>query len=147
MTISLHNLRPAKGASAKRKRIGRGNASGTGTYSGKGLKGQNSRSGVSNLKRLGMRQVLLRTPKSRGFKSLAPKDQPINLRTISAEYKEKETVSPATLKKKGLIDDEKIGVKILGLGQLSVKNLKFSGLKYSVSAKAAIEAAGGEINR
>ncbi|MCG2701107.1 50S ribosomal protein L15, partial [Candidatus Parcubacteria bacterium] len=45
MSLSLHTIKPAKGATKKRKRIGRGNASGTGTYSGRGLKGQKSRSG------------------------------------------------------------------------------------------------------
>jgi large subunit ribosomal protein L15 len=67
MPLSIHTIKPAKGATKKRKRIGRGNAAGKGTYAGKGLKGQNSRSGVSNLKRLGMKQVLLRTPKKRGL--------------------------------------------------------------------------------
>jgi large subunit ribosomal protein L15 len=145
MTISLHTIKPGQGSTRPRKRIGRGNASGTGTYSGKGLKGQNSRSGVSNLKRLGMKQVLLRTPKSRGFKSLKPKNMVVNLRAISAEFKDNELVTRATLLKKGMISEEKAGVKILGLGKLTVKGLKFSGLKYSDSAIEEIKKAGGEI--
>ena len=66
MALSLHTIKKPKANSKKRKRIGRGNASGHGTYAGKGQKGQNARSGVSGLKRKGMKQVLLRTPKKRG---------------------------------------------------------------------------------
>ncbi len=145
MSISLHTIKPSKGSTAKRKRVGRGNASGTGTYSGRGLKGQKSRKGVSNLKRLGMRQVLLRTPKSRGFKSLNDKDQVLNLSDLSKAFKEKEAVTPATLMEKGLIADPKGGIKILGQGKLSVQGLRFRKLKFSASALEAIKAAGGEI--
>jgi len=69
MALQAQQLKPATGSTKKRKRVGRGNSSGHGTYSTRGLKGQKSRSGVSGLKRLGMRQVLLRTPKYKGFKS------------------------------------------------------------------------------
>ncbi len=145
MTISTHTIKPKKGSQSKRKRIGRGNAAGQGTYSGKGLKGQNSRSGVSNLKRLGMRQVLLRTPKSRGFQSLKPKNQVINLKLISATFKDGDTISPLSLLNKGLIEEEKGAIKILGQGNLTLKNLKFKHLKFSESVEEEIKKNGGEI--
>jgi len=67
--ITLDNLKPNKGAKKNRKRVGRGNASGSGNYSGKGMKGQKSRSGVTNLKRIGLKATLFSIPKKRGFKS------------------------------------------------------------------------------
>ena len=135
MSLSLHTLKPAKGSTKKRKRVGRGNASGHGTYSTRGQKGQRSRSGVSNLKRLGMKMTLMRTPKKKGFKSLKPKDQVVNIVDINANYKDGEMVSPKTLFKKGLIDDVKIGVKILGKGDLKVQKLKFDNVNMSESVK------------
>ena len=139
MTLSLSNIKPNKGSQKNRKRIGRGNSAGQGTYAGRGLKGQNARAGVSNLKRLGMKQVLLRTPKKRGFKSDKPKAQAVNLAILNKFFKDKETVSPKTLFKKGIIEDVKKPVKILGQGELKVKGLKFAEVKMSASAKEQIE--------
>ncbi|MDO8261315.1 MAG: 50S ribosomal protein L15 [Candidatus Magasanikbacteria bacterium] len=144
MSLSLHTIKKASGTTKKRKRIGRGNASGTGTYSGKGLKGQKSRSGVSNLKRLGMRQTLLRTPKKRGFRSLQPKDQVINVIDINKFFKEGEEVNPKILLKKGLIDNTDLRVKLLGKGELTVKGLQFSEIRASENVKAQIEKLGGK---
>jgi len=108
MSLSLHTIKPAKGSTKKRKRVGRGNASGHGTYSTRGIKGQKARSGVSNLKRLGMKMTLMRTPKKRGFKSLKPKDQVLNLTDINKNFKDGDTINPKILLKKGLIDTIKI---------------------------------------
>jgi large subunit ribosomal protein L15 len=145
MSLSLSNLKPSRGSVKKRKRIGRGNASGTGTYSGKGLKGQKSRSGVSNLKRLGMKSVRQQTPKLRGFKSLKPNNQPINIVLINNNFKEGELVNSETLFKKGLIDNLKKPVKILGKGELKVKNLTVEQIKISESAKQQLLKLGGKI--
>jgi len=145
MTISLHTIKAKPGSTTKRKRIGRGNAAGQGTYSGKGLKGQRSRAGVSNLKRLGMKQVLLRTPKVKGFKSHRPKNQVINLCVLSTEFKDGSVISPITLLAKGLIENPKGGIKILAQGKLTLKKLKFKNLKLSDKAREDIKKAGGEI--
>ena len=145
MVLLLHQIKPAKGSAKKRKRVGRGNSSGHGTYSGRGLKGQKARSGVSGLKRLGMKQVLLRTPKKKGFKSLKPKDQIVNLSMINKYFKEGEVINPKNLLKKGLIDNIKIGVKILATGELKIKKLRFSGVKMSESAKKQIEKKEGRV--
>jgi large subunit ribosomal protein L15 len=144
MSLSLHTVKPNKKAIKKRKRVGRGNASGHGTYSSRGLKGQKSRSGVSGLKRLGMKQVLLRTPKKRGFKSLKPKDQVVNLALINKHYKDNDTVDLKSLFKKKLIDTMKTGVKILGNGELKLKGLRFVNVKMSESVKKQIK---GESNK
>ncbi len=145
MTLSLHTIKPKKGTIKKRKRIGRGNASGTGTYSGKGLKGQKSRSGVSNLKRLGMKQMLLQIPKKRGFKSHKPKNIPVNLYEINKNFKDGEKVDPNILMNRGLIDTTKVTVKILGNGELQISKLEFRDVKVSDSAKKQIEKKSGKI--
>ena len=145
MVLLLHQIKPKKGATKKRKRVGRGNSSGHGTYSGRGIKGQKSRSGVSGLKRLGMKQVLLRTPKKKGFKSKKPKNQTVNLSELNKYFKDGEIVNPKSLLKKGLIENVRIGVKILAKGELKIKKLRFSGVKISESARNQIEKNKGEI--
>ena len=139
MPLSIHTIKAPKGKTKKRKRIGRGNAAGQGTYAGKGLKGQKARSGVSNLKRLGMKQVLLRTPKKRGFNSDKPKNQIVNLSALNKYFKPGETVSPKTLKDKGLIDNLETNAKILGQGKLEVKDLKFEDVLMSASVKEQLK--------
>lgn len=138
MTLSLDNIKKNKGAATKRKRVGRGNASGHGTYSTRGQKGQKSRSGVSGLKRLGMKSRLLQIPKIRGFKSKKPKNQIVNLDVISDHFKDRDVVSPQTLFNKGLIGARELPVKILGQGELKVKDIKFSGVKISKTVQGQI---------
>lgn len=136
--LSLNTIRTAKGASQKRKRVGRGNASGHGTYSTRGLKGQKSRSGVSNLKRLGMRKQLLKTPKLRGFRSLQEKNQVVSIKAINRLFKDNEIVNPASLLEKNLITNAATPVKILGKEKLTVK-VSFDKVKMSDSVKAQIK--------
>lgn len=137
--LSLNNIQRAVGATKNRKRVGRGNASGHGTYSTKGQKGQKARSGVSNLKRLGMRQQLLQTPKLRGFKSLQAKNQIVSISSLNSNFKEGETVNPETLFKKDLIKSAARPVKILGKEKLSLK-LKFEKVKMSASLEEQLKA-------
>ncbi len=144
--LGLNNLKPSKGSTKKRKRVGRGNSSGHGTYSGRGLKGQNARSGVSGLKRLGMKSSLLQIPKKRGFKSHKPKNQPVNLGDLNNNFKDGEEITPKALLNKGLIKDAKLPIKILGNGKLKLKKNIFKNInKVSKSAKEQIEKQGGEI--
>jgi large subunit ribosomal protein L15 len=139
MSLSLHTIKPAKGSTKKRKRVGRGNASGHGTYSTRGLKGQKSRSGVSNLKRLGFKATLRRIPKKRGFKSLKAKFQVVNLKDINKSFKAGDTISPETLFAKGLVVNKDARTKILGMGELNLKDLKFENVKMSESVKKAVK--------
>lgn len=136
--LSFNTIKQSKGASQKRKRVGRGNSSGHGTYSTRGLKGQGQRSGVSNLKRLGMRQQLLQTPKVRGFKSLKPKNQIVSLKAINNNFKDGEIVSPETLLAKNLISTINEPVKILGKEKLTVK-VKFESIKMSAGVKEQVK--------
>lgn len=135
MALSLNTIQ--KEGNKKKKRLGRGNSSGDGNYSGKGIKGQKSRSGVSGLKRLGMKKQLIKIPKLRGFKSHKPKNQAVNISDINERFKDNEEVTPKTLVEKGLITKASNPVKILGKTPLNVK-VKFSGVKMSESVNDQI---------
>ena len=135
MALSLSTIKPTKGTTKKRVRVGRGNSSGSGNYSGKGMKGQKSRSGVSGLKRLGMKKQLLQTPKVRGFKSKKPKNQAVDIKNINKYFKDGETVNAVSLVKYNLIKSDKLPVKILGKGKLKIKDLKFEGVIFSGSVR------------
>jgi len=127
-----------------KKRVGRGLGSGTGAKSGRGQKGQKSRSGVSGLKRLGMRRMMLATPKKRGFNSQKPKKAVVNLADLENEFDAKAEVTPAMLKEKGLVSKTKAGVKVLGNGSIS-KPLTIKGCAVSKAAAEKVMAAGGTI--
>ena len=145
MTLGLHNITSGK-LGKQKDRLGRGDSSVSGNYSGRGQKGQKSRSGASGLSRIGMKKRLIaQTPKWRGFKSNTPKEQPVNLKQINQFFKEGEEVTPVTLAERGLINKKKGEVKILGDGKLSVKKLSFSGVKASKSAREQIEKMEGKI--
>lgn len=135
--LSLNTIKKAKGSSQKKKRVGRGNASGHGTYSTRGLKGQKSRSGVSNLKRLGMKKQLLSIPKVRGFKSQKPKNQVVSVKSLNSSFKDNEIVSPLTLFEKKLVPSADLPVKILGKEKLTVK-VKFEHIKMSEGLKSQL---------
>jgi len=137
MSLSLHTIKKSKGTLKKRKRLGRGNSSGDGNYSGKGMKGQKSRSGVSGLKRLGMKKILKQTPKLRGFKSIKSKDQVVNLSDLNDKFNDNDTIDIHSLFKKRLISKKNLGVKLLGNGELKLKNLKIKKeeIKMSISVK------------
>ncbi|NCD00950.1 50S ribosomal protein L15 [bacterium] len=139
MSLGLNNLQKTKRVEKNRKRIGRGNASGHGTYSGKGIKGQRSRAGVSNLKRLGMKARLLQIPKTRGFKSIHDKNQVVSVEFLNKNYKDGETVSPETLVEKKAIKNTDKPVKILGKEKLTVKDLKFEGVKMSEGLQSQLK--------
>jgi len=147
MSLSLHTIKPARGSARNKKRIGRGNASGHGSYSTRGQKGQRSRSGGRNkLKRLGFKQILAATPKNRGFKSAKPKDQVVNLKDLNSNFAAGAKINSASLLKAGLVQTVQGKIKILGQGKLTLKNLEFEGVKLSDSAKLQIEKMSGKIS-
>jgi large subunit ribosomal protein L15 len=136
--LSLNNIKAKKGQK-KFKRIGRGNSSGHGTYSCKGGKGQTARSGVTGLKRLGMRPHILQTPKTGGFRSLAPKNQVIKVVEINKFFKDGEIVSAVTLFTKKMIGNAQKPVKILGKEKLEVKVIFDEKIKLSSSVQAQVK--------
>ncbi len=146
MTLNISTIKPKKGSTKTRRRVGRGNASGIGTYSGKGQKGQRSRSGVSGLKRMGMKQMLLRTPKRRGFNSPHPKNVAISFNMINKYYEDGETVNLSTLKQKDVIGKNKTRTKLLLKGSLTVKKLIFENIQMSKTAEAHVKKAGCKID-
>ena len=143
--LNLSNLKISRKSKTKRIELGRGNASGRGNFSTRGVKGQRSRTGGGNkLYRLGMRHIIMQTPKLRGFASIHPKPAVLNLNDLEKAFQLGEKVTPGTLKNKGLIDSSKMPVKILAEGQIS-KSLIFAGCQFSKSAEEKIKKAGGKI--
>ncbi len=143
--MDLSNLRPAYGSTSTRKRIGRGHGSGTGKTSGRGHKGQNSRSGggVKPGFEGGQMPLQRRLPK-RGFTPLKRTEYVlINLRDLDL-FEAGSVVDVEAFGKAGLVSKLKDGIKILGDGELS-KALNVKAHKFSKSAQASIEAAGGTV--
>ena len=144
MGIELSNLKPPKGSRKSKKRVGRGPGSGMGTYSTRGLKGQNARSGrgVREGFEGGQTPLIKRTPK-KGFNSR----KNINLSIINVEnlnrFKSGEKVTVEKLKQVALAG-KRDKVKILGKGTID-KKLTVHAHGFSASAKEKIEKAGGEI--
>jgi len=150
--IGLHNLKPAPGSRRPRKRVGRGEGSGTGKTSGRGQKGAGSRSGSKS--RAGfeggqnpihMRMRKLRGPhmkKSMPFEPFRTHTQPVNLLDLEARFEAGAAVTLEALHAKGLGTRKDVPVKVLAKGSIS-KALTVHAHGFSKSAREAIEAAGG----
>ena len=153
--LSLSNLQPAQKREA-RKRVGRGLGSGKGRYSGRGIKGQKSRSGSHNMRpgfEGGQMPIYMRLGKKRGpySKDAMPvgphrtSTVPVNLRDLDRVFESGDDVTLETLQEKGLIKNTKTDVKILGTGDLKKKKLSVTAHAFSASAREKIEAAGGKV--
>ena len=143
MPIKLHTIK-SKTPKKKGKTVGRGNASGHGSYSTRGIKGQKARSGVSGLKLKGMRHIILSTPKLRGFQSFAGKAAMITTGQLNVYFKDGDVVEFISIFQKDLIKRTDKNIKIVLSGELN-KKLVIRGCKVSAGAKAAIEKAGGKV--
>jgi large subunit ribosomal protein L15 len=152
--LNLHSLKPAQ-ARKDRKRVGRGLGSGKGRYSGRGIKGQKSRSGSHKMRvgfEGGQMPIDMRLGKLRGNTSadampIGPfrtYSQPVNLRDLEERFQAGDEVTPETLKAKRLIRKVSVDVKVLGVGELS-KALSVSAHGFSKTAKEKIEQAGGSV--
>jgi large subunit ribosomal protein L15 len=151
--LNLSNLQPAQ-PRQDRKRVGRGPGSGKGRYSGRGIKGQKSRSGSHKMRagfEGGQMPIYMRIGKSRGATSkdampIGPfrtYTHPINLRDLD-RFDAGDTVTPESLVEKGLLKNTKTDVKLLGTGEVS-KKLTIKVHAISASAREKIEQAGGSI--
>lgn len=141
----LHELKPVDGARKARKRLGRGSGSGTGKTSGKGQKGQNSRSGggVRPGFEGGQLPFFQRIPK-RGFKNINRKEYAVvNLDDLN-KFEAGEVVTPEALLARNVLKKTLDGVKILANGALE-KSLTVKAHKFSKAAEQAITQAGGTI--
>lgn len=145
MALNLSNLKPASGSKQRKVRIGRGNASAHGTYSGRGAKGQRARSGGrSGLKARGMKARLQKIPKLRGFHSQYAKPEIVSLATLEKSFASGAEITLAVLKKKEIVKNITKQVKLIGNNKLT-KKFSVKGCAVSAGAKTQIEAAGGSV--
>jgi large subunit ribosomal protein L15 len=150
--IGLHNLKPAPGSRRARKRVGRGEGSGTGKTAGRGQKGWGSRSGAKRRARfeggqnpIHMRMRKLRGPhmkKSMPFEPFRTHTQAVNLVDLELRFDSGASVTLEAMKAKGLATRKDVPVKVLAKGELS-KPLTVHAHAFSKAARGAIEAAGG----
>jgi large subunit ribosomal protein L15 len=152
-TMNLSNLQPAQ-ERKDRKRVGRGPGSGKGKFSGRGIKGQKSRAGSHKMRpgfEGGQMPIYMRIGKLRGSTSadampIGPfrtSTVPVNVRDLS-RFDAGDEVTPETLVEKRLIKNTKTDVKLLGVGEISVK-LTVRVHAISATAREKIEAAGGTV--
>jgi len=141
----LNDLSPSRGSVKRRKRVGRGYGSGRGGHeSGKGTKGQGSRSGVKHTPGFegGQTPIWMRFPK-RGFKNPSRVEYAVvNVEELDRRFEDGEEVSLEELMRRGVVRDPKDGLKVLGRGALT-KSLTVRATQFSVTAREKISAAGG----
>ncbi len=150
--IGLHNLSPAPGSRRARKRIGRGEGSGTGKTSGRGQKGAGSRTGSRRRPAfeggqmpIHMRMRKLRGPhmkKSMPFEPFRTHTQAVNIGALENRFEAGAEVTLEAMRAVGLASRKEVPVKVLAKGELS-KALTVHAHAFSASARALIEAAGG----
>ncbi len=140
-------LSPATGSKKDRKRVGRGNGSGHGTYSGRGCKGQKSRAGNNKVRpgfEGGQLPLIKRLPRKRGFTNIFKTEyEVVNLSSLSV-FEAGSEVTADKLVEAGIIKNTKKPLKILSRGDLN-QALNVKADKFSAAAKAKIEAAGGTV--
>jgi large subunit ribosomal protein L15 len=151
--LNLSNLKPAQ-PRKNRKRVGRGLGSGKGRYSGRGLKGQKSRSGSHKMRagfEGGQNPLYMRLGKLRGGSADAlpvgphrTSTAPVNVAKLEERFDAGGEVTPESLVEKGVLKNTRTDVKILGNGELT-KKLSVTAHAVSASAREKIEAAGGTI--
>lgn len=144
--MQAHTIRSAH-ARPNRKRVGRGDGSGKGTYSGRGMKGQKSRSGggVRPGFEGGQNPQIKGLPMLRGFKNpFRVEYQVVNVGRLASLPDEVGGVTPSVLKANGMVRHADKPVKLLGGGEIE-RVFTVSGVKVTASARARIEAAGGSV--
>ena len=145
--MKLHELQPAAGSKKARTRVGRGLGSGLGKTSGRGQKGQNSRSGggVRSGFEGGQMPLYRRLPK-RGFNNsvFAKQYAEVNVEQLN-RFEDGATVDPVALIEAGILENVRDGIRILGNGSLETKNLTVIANGFTKSAEEKITAAGGKV--
>jgi large subunit ribosomal protein L15 len=143
--MKLHELKPAPGATKRRKSVGRGRGSGHGTTAGRGGKGQTARTGSSIPAWFegGQMPLIRRLPK-RGFTNVFKREYAIINIAVLERFEPDQEITPELLVQSGLIRARHDGVKVLGNGDLT-KPFIVRTHRFSRSAAAKIEAAGGKV--
>ena len=142
--MQQHEIAPVKGSHHPNKRVGRGNASGHGTYSGRGCKGNKARAGFGVRPGFegGQLPIIKRLPEKRGFTNIFKTQfNLVNLKSLSV-FEAGSVVDADALIVARLIKNDKLPVKILGIGEID-RPLTVKADKFSATAKSAIVAAGG----
>ena len=139
-------LSPALGSKKRRKRVGRGDGSGHGTYSGRGCKGQKSRSGYKMIRGFegGQLPLIRRLPRKRGFTNIFRTDYSIVSVGKLSMFEAGSEVTPERLVIAGVVKSLRYPIKILAEGDIN-HPLVVKANRFSAAAKAKIEAAGGEV--
>jgi len=143
--VRQDELAPAPGSKKGRKRVGRGDGSGHGTYSGRGIKGQKSRAGCKMRPGFegGQLPLIKRLPQKRGFANIFRKEYNIiNINKLNM-FEAGSEVTPEKLVASGVVKSLRKPIKILGEGDID-HPLSVKANKFSATAKAKIEAAGGK---
>lgn len=141
-----HELTPAPGSTKSRKRVGRGDASGHGSYSGRGLKGQKARAGgrVRPGFEGGQNPLIKKLPQKRGFVNpFRVEYDVVNVAELN-HFEAGTVVTPELLVSAGVLKSVTKPVKILGDGQVD-RALTVRANRFSIEAKAKIETAGGKV--
>jgi large subunit ribosomal protein L15 len=144
--MKQHELRPPKGAKKNRKRVGRGDGSGRGTYSGRGIKGQNSRSGggVRPGFEGGQLPITKALPSLRGFTNTFRREYSVVNIDRLARFPANTEVTLGQMMDAGLVKNLKRPVKVLGRGGLE-SPLVVEAHRFTAEARRKIEAAGGSV--
>lgn len=144
MALSLNNLHPAKGSTHRKKRLGRGPGTGLGKTSGRGEKGQKSRSGYSmKIGFEGGQMPLHRRLPKRGFTNIFKKKWiEVSLAALEKAFAENDKITPEVMHHRGIIKKAKHDIVVLGNGEVS-KSLQVSAHRFTKSAREKIEKAGG----
>ena len=147
--MKLHDLRPAKGSTKKRKRVGRGISAGQGKTSGRGTKGQGARTGKNKGPYFegGQLPLVRRLPFKRGFNNIFRTEyQEVNVDDLARLFSDGDTVTPEMMAEKGLIKEVGEPVVVFGNGELGMK-LAVKAHRFSKSAQEKIEQAGGSVEK
>jgi large subunit ribosomal protein L15 len=143
--LQPHTIKPARGSKKNPKKVGRGNASGHGTSSTRGGKGQTARTGGSRgLKMKAFKKMLLSTPKLRGFKTLTNKPSEVYLSDLETHFSAGDVVTVEALREKNIIGSSVRAAKIVSTGELT-KKITVSGITATQGAVEKIKAVGGEV--
>ena len=144
--MKLNELSPAPGSRKNKKRVGRGNGSGHGTFSGRGCKGQKARAGYKMRPGFegGQLPLIKRLPRKRGFTNIFRTGYSVvNMSKLNV-FESGTEVTPEKLLSAGLVKSLRLPVKILAAGDIS-HPLVVKAHKFSTAAKAKIEAVGGSV--
>lgn len=142
-----HQVSPPPGARRSRKRVGRGDSAGGGSYAGRGMKGQKSRSGPGLRPGFegGQMPLIKGLPMKRGFHNRYKTYYAlVNLDTLQERFEAGARITPETLHRLGIVRRTRLPLKVVGDGDLN-QAITVAAHKFTASARAKIEAAGGAV--